>query len=336
MSCPKISIIIPVYNAGKFLSKCIDSVLAQTYTDWELVLVNDGSKDDSGEICDRYSSEDSRIRVVHKQNGGAASARNTGLKEAKGEYVVFIDSDDYISSELLTDYMDAGDYDLVISCFNILWNNHIKQINARSQKMLCLKDIVNYMSCDDKIFVGSPCNKLYKRSIIEHNSIRFTESVNDICEDLIFNWEYFVKCHNACAINKQNYFYIENPDSITHTNSFRDMQSILHRLKAMSELYDRMDSIADTHLKSTAMRSCHVLFSDTILRSIYLFDFDKKTRIDLLKRFKQQINRAGKLKLRSVKGIFNKIIAIQLYLPCVFADPMLYMIFKSKKILYHG
>lgn len=101
--------------------------MAQTYTNWELILVDDGSKDSSGEICDSYSSENSRISTIDKLNGGAAPARNTGLNEATGEYVVFIDSDDYVTPELLTDYMEARDYDFVISSFNTLWNNKIKK-----------------------------------------------------------------------------------------------------------------------------------------------------------------------------------------------------------------
>ena len=91
-----VSIIVPVYNAERYLHRCIDSVLAQTYTNFELLLINDGSKDNSGEICDKYAVKDSRIRVFHKENGGVSSARNMGIDEAKGEWLSFIDSDDWI------------------------------------------------------------------------------------------------------------------------------------------------------------------------------------------------------------------------------------------------
>ena len=92
---PTISVIVPVYNAEKYLHRCIDSVLAQTYTDFELLLIDDGSKDQSGEICDEYAQKDARVRVFHQENGGVSSARNLGLDNAKGEWVTFVDSDDW-------------------------------------------------------------------------------------------------------------------------------------------------------------------------------------------------------------------------------------------------
>src|SRR5690606_27273688 len=93
---PKVSVIIPVYNAEKYLRECIDSVLAQTFDDFELLLINDGSTDGSGKICDEYAQKDARVKVFHKENGGVSSARNLGLDNAKGEWITFIDSDDWI------------------------------------------------------------------------------------------------------------------------------------------------------------------------------------------------------------------------------------------------
>ena len=98
---PKISVIIPVYNAEKTLHRCIDSILAQTFSDFEVLLIDDGSKDKSGEICDEYARKDSRIKVCHKENGGVSSARNTGLSKAMGEYVIHCDADDFIEPEML-------------------------------------------------------------------------------------------------------------------------------------------------------------------------------------------------------------------------------------------
>ena len=98
---PAVSIIVPVYNTERFLNRCIDSVLAQTYSDWELLLVDDGSTDSSGSICDEYATQDSRIRVFHKENGGVSSARNLGLDYARGEWITFVDSDDYIAPDMI-------------------------------------------------------------------------------------------------------------------------------------------------------------------------------------------------------------------------------------------
>ena len=101
MSNPKISVIIPVYNAESTLRRCVDSVLAQTFTDFECLLINDGSKDKSGEICDEYARKDSRVRVFHKENGGVSSARNVGLDNARCEWITFVDSDDYFQQGFL-------------------------------------------------------------------------------------------------------------------------------------------------------------------------------------------------------------------------------------------
>lgn len=101
---PKISVIVPVYNTEKYLHRCIDSILAQTFTDFELLLIDDGSKDNSGTICDEYAAKDSRVRVFHKENGGVSSARNLGLDNAKGEWISFVDSDDYTDSYFLENF----------------------------------------------------------------------------------------------------------------------------------------------------------------------------------------------------------------------------------------
>ena len=114
---PKISVIVPVYNAEKWLHCCIDSVLAQTYTDFELLLVDDGSTDRSGKICDEYESIDSRVKVFHKKNGGVSSARNFGIINCIGDSLTFIDSDDWVTNEYLENIVSHEKYDLVISYY---------------------------------------------------------------------------------------------------------------------------------------------------------------------------------------------------------------------------
>ncbi len=114
MKSPTISVIVPVYNAESTLQRCVDSILAQTFEDFELILINDGSKDQSGDICDEYAAKDSRVKVIHKPNGGVSSARNAGLRIAHGEYIAFIDSDDYIDNDYLLGFKHY-DADLIIS-----------------------------------------------------------------------------------------------------------------------------------------------------------------------------------------------------------------------------
>ncbi len=102
---PQISIIVPVYNIEKYFHRCVDSILSQTFTDFELLLINDGSNDNSGAICDEYAAKDARIRVFHKENGGVSSARNLGLDNAKGEWITFVDSDDYVKPDYLSNLL---------------------------------------------------------------------------------------------------------------------------------------------------------------------------------------------------------------------------------------
>ena len=114
-----ISIIVPVYNTEKYLDRCIQSILSQTYTDFELLLINDGSTDSSGAICDKYAEQDSRVRVFHKENGGVSSARNVGLDNAKGEWVTFCDSDDWVENCWLDTFVENSENtDLVVQGFN--------------------------------------------------------------------------------------------------------------------------------------------------------------------------------------------------------------------------
>ena len=114
MTNPKVSVIVPVYNVEKYLHRCIDSILAQSFTDFELLLVNDGSKDKSGEICDEYAAKDSRVRVFHKENGGVTSARKLGFDSSVGEYVLFVDSDDYLDKDGIASLVSLSDDDVDI------------------------------------------------------------------------------------------------------------------------------------------------------------------------------------------------------------------------------
>lgn len=123
MDHPQISVIIPVYKAEKFLHRCLDSILAQTYSNWELLLVNDGSPDNSGAICEEYAAKDARIKVFHKENGGVSAARNTALERAKGVFVTFVDSDDWIDKDCLN------------TCINNMINNELDLVQFGLRKI---------------------------------------------------------------------------------------------------------------------------------------------------------------------------------------------------------
>lgn len=199
MDAPLISIIVPIYNAGDALNRCIDSVLNQTFHDWELLLIDDGCTDKSGEICDEYSIKDQRIQVFHKPNGGVSSARNIGLNHAKGEWIVFVDADDFVKESYLSHILEHSrkNVDLVISYAEIHNGDDIKKESYPSK----LVDNTNFESIfieNDMHWHTSPWSKLYKRNIIEEHHIRFCEGMH-IGEDAVFLYSYMLYSNRHIA-----------------------------------------------------------------------------------------------------------------------------------------
>lgn len=201
MNSPKISVIVPVYNVEKYLRRCIDSILAQTFTGFELLLIDDGSKDKSGEICDEYAKKDSRVRVFHKENGGVSSARNLGLDNALGEWITFVDSDDYVNTNWLSFYVQAFDADLIIQGCKIVESN-VSMTVVMDCDILANGNTRFDILCSlvRKGLLNSPWNKCYKYEIIKKNDLRFVEGVS-LSEDLIFVLD-FLSLSNSLHIER--------------------------------------------------------------------------------------------------------------------------------------
>lgn len=192
---PKISIIVPVYNTEKYLARCIDSILAQTYTDFELILVNDGSTDNSGKICDEYAQKDSRIVVIHKKNGGVSSARNKGLDIAQGEWISFVDSDDeyYDNTSLsLIHSQISENIEYIIGgyvCCDEKGKIIYKIKENKSDILSSIDGIKIYYSPNFYSYLGYTCIKLYNRALITQNNLRFNEQIT-YNEDGLFHVHY--------------------------------------------------------------------------------------------------------------------------------------------------
>lgn len=222
-----ISVIVPVYKAEKVVARCIESVIAQEYKDWELILVDDGSPDRSGEICDEYAVKDERIRVVHQKNAGASAARNHGIKVARGEFICFIDSDDYVSPYYLSDFFIYPDsLDFVLQGHTGVYNNKpenicVNKLSAEHGLKFLLEN------CDEDSLLQGPCCKLFKSSILFEYNILFPEDIS-IGEDAIFVKQYLLHCGDRMStIAKSNYYYV-------HSNS----DSLSSRFHDGKELYD--------------------------------------------------------------------------------------------------
>lgn len=195
---PKISVIVPVYNVEKYLRRCVDSILAQTFTDFELLLIDDGSKDRSGEICDEYATKDERVRVFHKENGGVSSARNLGIKEAYGDYLWFVDSDDYVftdSFDTIIKTIKTEEADVYEFAFARNEKKH--SLSKKSFSLHCNDDIIRFYLSSPKFHLW---NKIFSKSIIK--DILFIEGIA-IGEDFLFI--------SSVLNNAQSYEYLDIP-----------------------------------------------------------------------------------------------------------------------------
>lgn len=199
------SVIVPVYNAEKYLHRCVDSILVQSFTDFELLLINDGSKDNSGKICDEYAAKDSRIRVFHKENGGVSSARNLGLDNAKGDYIMFVDSDDYMFPQMcehMVTTIESKNADLVVCGTTESGGGYWRPVADKDYTLIQLKD--NFVELLHSELLSPPWNKIFKRAIIGEE--RFLEGVS-FGEDLIFNLRYIEKCDKISFIRESPFFH---------------------------------------------------------------------------------------------------------------------------------
>lgn len=207
----KISVIIPVYNVEKYLEECIDSVLKQTYRDFEIILVDDGSTDSSGDICDRYALKDERIRVIHKENAGLSSARNVGFDMASGEYVYFLDSDDYIANNMLKkaiETIDAEKCDFVffkaISFEDDTGKTSTENYDYhRDYSVGNPLDFFKEMT-DNNEFHMAVWLMFFKKSFLKDKDLYFKEGI--IYEDCIFSFKVYCLAEKAAHINENLYF----------------------------------------------------------------------------------------------------------------------------------
>ncbi len=201
---PTISVIVPVYNAEKSLDRCVQSILSQTYMQWELILVDDGSMDASASLCDKYVTSDARISVCHKANGGVSSARNQGLLQAKGNYVAFIDSDDYVEVNYLEKLIKFAPADLIICGFkNIGGESFLPE--ASDATSLNNKSLVKKIMAVP-YYLDTPWCKLFKRDIISRHRLAFDQKLK-LSEDTLFCYEFLSNASSVGVVPEMPYIY---------------------------------------------------------------------------------------------------------------------------------
>lgn len=219
---PLVSIIVPVYKVEEYLDECVESLVNQTYSDIEIILVDDGSPDNCPQICDKWALRDNRIKVIHKANGGVSSARNAGLDIANGEWIWFVDSDDTVEANALEELLsNTDDSDLIVF--------------ASSTDELYTKDEKFFDEYYFKYRFGfGPCNKLYKKSIIKDNGLQF-DTQETVGEDLLFNITYYQYANNYRFIMPNYYHYRVRENSAMQSNNEKRIEQ---QLRLYSKIYD--------------------------------------------------------------------------------------------------
>lgn len=271
-----ISVIIPVYNAERYLSQCMDSILSQTYRDFEVILINDGSTDSSKFICEEYAVKDARVRVLHKQNGGVSSARNLGLKNAIGEWIVFCDADDYVSPYYLDNLykaVDEYDIDLVFNYAVVHCNKSIEKENY-PVKIINVNEISDMFLYNDLIWHTSPWSKLFKRSIINEGQLKYSEDMH-IGEDALFLYSYILLCRKIRVICTCDYHYIiRGTESLTHRiNSFVSevkglnlITNVVEQMRRLCLHYPQLNSKFDWLVGCYKRRVLIAMYHDSLSR----------------------------------------------------------------------
>lgn len=299
---PKISVIVPVYNVEKYLGRCIDSILNQTFRDFELILVDDGSPDKCGEICDDYAKKDDRIKVIHKKNGGLSDSRNVGIDIARGECISFIDSDDWIHADFLNTLysnMKEDNVDIAVVGFHKEWDNKKEQSIVFEKKVYFDKSVMNeFYSPEIPTHVNIAWNKLYKKELFEN--IRYP--VGRIHEDGFTTYKLFYNANGVSIASDDLYYYYQRENSIMNEKfSVKRIDEYFVYIERECffiehNLYELMDLNYKTRF------SCIKTLTMKIINS----NLDKKTKKEYLKLFKNDVKKNFN-NMASDKKIANRI-----------------------------
>lgn len=275
---PKISVIVPVYKVEQYLHRCVVSILSQSFTDFELILVDDGSPDNCGKICDEYAQKDSRVRVFHKPNGGVSSARNLGLDNAKGEWVTFIDSDDYVEIDYLQELYNVQADNRVEYVVTL---RDIDEIQGKSM-IVCRNEYSQLFAKFQINRNGYVMGKLYKTDIINSLHLRFNVNIH-LGEDCMFALQYLLETKNVVLISSDKYFY-EEERSDSLTKKINPYESELagkeefERIVELIKINFNIDAIAITELEVAQK-----LYIERVIISVMRLD-NKKDRLQKLRK----------------------------------------------------
>lgn len=301
------SVIVPVYNVEKYLAQCLDSILAQSFDDYELIIVDDGAKDNSGKICDEYAEKDLHVKVIHKINGGLSDARNAGTNEAQGEYIVYIDSDDYLLStdflQVLHDNVNGAD---------ILLYKHQKFFDGNEEMLPCTytyQNISNEDSYVEKLkklvegdaFYGMAWIKAFRRSLITEHKIAF--EVGLLGEDMEWNYHLITNASSLNVVDQSFIAYRQRANSITTSTKLKNLTDFIYILEKWSKKVG--EEIDDETLKNVLYGSMAKYYSNMLITYNRVKEKEKKQYIKRMKGLAWLLNYAMSKRPKTVAKVYR-------------------------------
>lgn len=251
---PELSVIVPAYNVCDYIEKCLDSIVSSTYNNIEVIVVDDGSTDTTGQICDRYSQNDNRVNVLHKENGGLVSARKFGINHAHGDFIAFVDGDDYVGSNLyslIVDCLDKYDYepDILVHTLHISYEDKVEnELKKRSNELDWISDTEKIDIVDFNTFVNdnyevkfpnSVVTKVFRTEMLKQ-SIHYVNDSITKGEDLAFTITCLVKCNSIVFSNEiDGYYYVQRRSSITQTYDYNSIERTATLVKCFCDFGEK-------------------------------------------------------------------------------------------------
>jgi len=295
-----ISVIVPVYNAENTIEQCVNSIIKQTYLNLEIILVNDGSKDKSIEICQKLQKEDNRIIVIDKENEGVSKTRNKGIDIAQGEYITFVDSDDYIENNMIEIlYNNIQNYDLCTCNYYAIKNNK-KTIKSNIESYTIEEGQVNeYIEKMQKeMLFYNPVNKIFKAKIIKENNIRFEHNIH-VGEDYLFNIEYLKYVKKAKYISQPLYNYIIQNGTLSQKYIERFIPLEMKIVRNVKEIYEE---------RAFDMTYIYNQYMELLKSNIYNLQIGQKSRKEIKKFIEEYIQELEKDKIikKEIKSKLSK------------------------------
>ena len=303
------SIILPIYNVEKYLKECVDSIQAQTFKDFEIILVDDGSKDSSPAICDELAQSDSRIKVIHKPNGGQSTARNMGLEKAEGKYVIYLDSDDFITSDSffqdIYNKIQETDSDIVL----YKYSKYIDDTKALEKCTFTLDFAESITDSEEMLetlvkkdaYYGMAWVKAFRREMAIENGVVF--DTNLVCEDMDWYFNLVLCAEKISAIDKSYIAYRQRAGSVTSTLKLRNLTDYIFTMERWNEKIKSSDM--SEKKKNALMGALAKYYSNMFITYIRVKDPEKKKHVKRIKAISDILNYSQSTRPQQIKKVYK-------------------------------